>query len=158
VPSDRVFKVMNAVHRGVLKATGGRVGWSVGSMRVLRLTTTGRRSGQPKSVMLTSPVQEGDTLVVVASRGGDDHHPAWFLNLRDDPKVQVALGGADPKPYTARVATPEERERLWPQATAVYKGYANYQRKTEREIPLVLLTPAPGPLEAGTPESEPGTA
>jgi deazaflavin-dependent oxidoreductase (nitroreductase family) len=142
MPSDVVFKVMNAVHRGVLKATGGRRGWSVASMPVLPLTTTGRRSGRPRSVMLTSPVQEGDTLVIVASRGGDDHHPAWFLNLLDHPQVEVALGGADPRPYTARVATPEERERLWPRATAAYKGYANYQGRTEREIPLVLLTPA----------------
>lgn len=146
MPSDALFKVMNAVHRGVLKASGGRVGWSVGGMRALRLTTTGRRSGRPRSVMLTSPVQEGDTLVIVASRGGDDHHPAWFLNLLDHPQVQVALGGADPQPYTARMAAPEERERLWPRCTAAYKGYASYQRKTERELPLVLLTPA-GPTD-----------
>lgn len=133
---------MNAVHRGVLKLTGGRMGWKLGAMPALRLTTTGRRSGKPHSVMLTSPVQEGDTLVVVASRGGDDHHPAWFLNLRQHPEVEVAYRGGTPAPYTARVATSDERTRLWPQVTATYKGYAGYQRKTDREIPLVILTPA----------------
>jgi deazaflavin-dependent oxidoreductase (nitroreductase family) len=89
--------------------------------------------------MLTSPMQEGESLVVVASRGGDDHHPAWFLNLRDNPEVEVALQGQPPRPMTARVATPEERERLWPRIAADYKNYAGYQTRTSREIPLVLL-------------------
>lgn len=142
MPSDLGFKAMNTIHRGLLKVSGGRVGWSTASMPVLKLTTTGRKSGEPRSVMLTSPVQEGDTLVVVASRGGDDHHPAWFLNLRDQPRAEVAFKGASRAPYTARVATADERARLWPQVTATYKGYANYQSKTDREIPLVLLTPA----------------
>lgn len=133
---------MNAIHRGVMKASFGRVGWKAGAMPVLELTTTGRKSGQPRSVLLTSPIQEGDTVVIVASKGGEDTHPAWFLNLRDDPNVQVALGGKPKAPYVARVATPDERARLWPQVASTYKGYAGYQRKTEREIPLVLLDPA----------------
>jgi len=132
---------MNTIHRGLLKLSGGRMGWSVGSMPVLELTTTGRKSGEPRSVMLTSPVQEGDTIVIVASRGGDDHHPAWFLNLRDQPRVEVAFNGGARAPYTARVATADERARLWPRVTATYKGYAGYQRRTDREIPLVLLDP-----------------
>ena len=115
-------------------------------MPVLELTTTGRKSGQKRSVMLTSPIQEGDAIVVVASRGGDDVHPAWFLNLQADPDVDVSFKGAPAEPMTARVATAEERERLWPQVTADYKNYADYQKKTDREIPLVLLTPrAPSP-------------
>ena len=81
---------MNGIHRVVLKVSGGRVGWKAGSMPVLELTTIGRKSGQPRSVMLTSPVQEGDTVVIVASRGGDDTHPAWFLNLQANPEVEVA--------------------------------------------------------------------
>jgi deazaflavin-dependent oxidoreductase (nitroreductase family) len=137
-----MLKTMNAVHRVVLKATGGRLGWSVGNMTVLELITTGRKSGEPRSVMLTSPVQDGDTIVVVASRGGDDHHPAWFLNLRDEPKVEVSYQGKPAAPYTARVATAEERAELWPKVTAAAKNYAGYQRRTEREIPLVLLEPA----------------
>jgi len=141
VPSDLTLKTMNAMHRGLLKLTGGRVGWQAGPMPVLELTTIGRKSGQPRSVMLTSPVQEGDTWVIVASRGGDDHHPAWFLNLRDRPDVDVSLQGKPKQRMRARIATPEERARLWPQITAIYKGYAGYQDKTDREIPLVLLEP-----------------
>ncbi len=77
--------------------------------------------------------------MVVASRGGDDTHPAWFLNLRDNPEVEVAYKGAAKKPMRARVASPEERARLWPMIAAEYKNYAQYQTKTTREIPLVLL-------------------
>ena len=132
---------MNTVHRGLLKLSGGRVGWDLSRMPVLELTTTGRRSGQARSVMLTSPYQEGETLVIVASRGGDDTHPAWFLNLRDNPKVEVSLKGAPKEPMHARVATADERARIWPKLTADHKNYAGYQRKTEREIPLVLLEP-----------------
>jgi deazaflavin-dependent oxidoreductase (nitroreductase family) len=85
MPSDFTLKTMNTVHRAMLKISGGRLGWNASRMPVLELTTTGRKSGEPRSVMLTSPVQEGSTVVIVASRGGDDHHPAWFLNLRDNP-------------------------------------------------------------------------
>jgi deazaflavin-dependent oxidoreductase (nitroreductase family) len=89
--------------------------------------------------MLSSPLQQGGTLVVVASRGGDDGHPAWFLNLRDDPRVEVAYQGKVARPMRARVANAEERRRLWPLVVAQHKNYADYQAKTEREIPLVLL-------------------
>ena len=142
MPSDLTLKAMNGIHRTLLKVTGGKFGWEAQRMPVLELTTTGRKSGQPRSVMLTSPLQEGDTIVVVASRGGDDTHPAWFLNLRDNPDVQVAYKGAPKKPMKARVANAEERARMWPLVTADHKNYANYQTKTTREIPLVLLEPA----------------
>lgn len=142
MPSDFALKAMNAVHRALLKLTGERVGWTGSGMPVLELTTTGRKSGQPRAVMLTSPLQQGDTLVVVASRGGDDTHPAWLLNLRDDPNVEVALKGEGKRPYRARIASSEERAELWPKVTAGHKNYANYQTKTQREIPLVLLEPA----------------
>jgi len=141
VPSDLILKTMNTLHRSILKLSGGRLGWEAANMPVLELTTTGRRSGQRRSVMLTSPVQDGTTIVVVASRGGDDQHPAWFLNLRDDPDVEVAMGGKPKRPMRARVATPAERANLWPRVTADHKNYADYQTKTEREIPLVLLEP-----------------
>jgi len=140
MPSDFALKTMNAVHRGLIKLTGGRVGWQV-AMPVLELTTTGRKSGQPRSVLLTSPHQEGDTWVVVASRGGDDTHPAWFLNLRDNPEVEVSLKGGPKQPMRARIADAGERARLWPKITADFKNYAQYQTKTEREIPLVFLEP-----------------
>jgi deazaflavin-dependent oxidoreductase (nitroreductase family) len=135
---------MNTLHRGVLKITGGRLGWRGAGMPALELTTMGRKSGQSRTVMLTSPVQEGDAIVIVASRGGDDHHPAWFLNLRDHPDVEVVFAGKPKQSMRARVATPEERAALWPRVTAAYKGYASYQTKTDREIPLVLLKPADG--------------
>ena len=142
MPSDLALKTMNTLHRVILKASFGKLGWNAGTMPVLELTTVGRKSGQRRAVLLTSPIQEGDSVVVVASKGGEDTHPAWFLNLRDEPKVEVALGGAAKQPYLARVADTEERARLWPIVESSYKGYAGYQKKTDREIPLVLLTPA----------------
>jgi len=139
MPSDLFLKGMNTVHRAAQKISGGRLGWEVGNMPVVELTTTGRKSGRPHTVLLTSPVRDGDAIVVVASRGGADHHPAWFLNLRDTPNVEVAVGREPKRPMRARVADPDERARLWPQVVAAYKGYGGYQEKTDREIPLVLL-------------------
>jgi deazaflavin-dependent oxidoreductase (nitroreductase family) len=132
---------MNATHRVLLKVTGNRVGASFGGMPSLELTTIGRKTGAPRAVMLTSPLQEGDTYVVVASRGGDDVHPAWFLNLRDNPAVEVKIVGKPRKAMRAEVATAEERARMWPLIAGKYKNYAGYQKKTDREIPLVLLKP-----------------
>ncbi|MDX6218494.1 MAG: hypothetical protein QOJ48_175 [Frankiales bacterium] len=142
MPSDLQMKTMNGVHRVALRLTGGRFGWNLLGMPVVELTTTGRKSGQPRTVMLTSPLQEGSTFVVVASRGGDDNPPAWLLNIEASGDVQVATNGGVPQPYRARVATAEERARMWPRLTADHKNYAGYQKKTSREIPLVLLTPA----------------
>jgi deazaflavin-dependent oxidoreductase (nitroreductase family) len=136
-----MLKTVNTMHRAVLKLTGGRFGWKAGGMPVVELTTTGRKSGQPRTVMLTSPIQNGDNILVVASRGGDPHHPAWYLNLLDEPKVEVEFKGEAKLPMVARVATAEERAELWPKVVAAYKGYGNYQTKTDREIPLVFLEP-----------------
>jgi deazaflavin-dependent oxidoreductase (nitroreductase family) len=141
MPSDFTLKTMNVLHRGALKLSFGKLGWSAARMPVLELTTTGRKSGQPRTVMLTSPLQEGSAIVVVASRGGDDEHPAWFLNLRDDPDVEVVYQGAPKTHMRARIADPGERARLWPRITAEHRNYAGYQEKTSREIPLVLLEP-----------------
>lgn len=140
MPSDFQLKTMNAIHRAILGITRGRVGWSAGKMPVLQLTTIGRKSGVSRTVMLTSPLQENGALVIVASRGGDDHHPAWFLNLRDNSQVEVAYMGKPKKKMTARIASDSERARMWPIVAAKYKGYAGYQTKTTREIPLVLLS------------------
>ncbi|MGN6608804.1 MAG: nitroreductase family deazaflavin-dependent oxidoreductase [Jatrophihabitans sp.] len=141
MPSDVVLKTMNAVHRAALKLTGNRIGAQFGGMPSLELTTIGRKSGQPRSVMLTCPLREGDNYVVVASRGGDDIHPAWFLNLRDNPSVQVRVVGEATRPMHARIASAEERARMWPLITQKYKNYAGYQKRTSREIPLVVLEP-----------------
>jgi len=142
MPSDFALKAMNTIHRVVLKASLGHVGWQAGSMPVLELTTVGRKSGESRTVMLTSPYQEGDTIVIVASRGGDDTNPAWFLNLSANPAVEVSWKGKPKQKMTATVAAPDERARLWPKVIADHKNYAGYQQKTSREIPLVLLTPA----------------
>ncbi len=80
----------------------------------------------------------------MASRGGDDHHPAWFLNLRENPEVTMSIQGGPAQKMRAQVADPAERARVWPLITAKHSNYANYQTKTDREIPLVVLTPAVG--------------
>jgi deazaflavin-dependent oxidoreductase (nitroreductase family) len=140
MPSDFALKAMNSIHRVILKVSGGRVGWDAAKMPVLELTTIGRKSGQSRAVLLTSPYQDGETLVIVASRGGDDQHPAWFLNLRDNPAVEVSLKGKPKQKMVATIASTDERARLWPLVIADHKNYAGYQTKTEREIPLVLLS------------------
>jgi len=142
MPSDLMLKTMNNVHRGILKLSGGRLGWQASKMPVLELTTVGRKSGEPRSVMLTSPLIEGDNVVIVASRGGDDTHPAWYLNLRDHPDVEVAMKGGPRTSMTASIASAEERARMWPIIAEKHTNYAGYQRKTDREIPLVVLAPA----------------
>jgi deazaflavin-dependent oxidoreductase (nitroreductase family) len=136
------MKTMNAVHRAVLKLSGGGAGYTVAKMPVLELTTTGRTSGRPRTVLLTSPLQQGPALVLVASRGGDDNPPSWLLNLQSNPAVEVALQGQPKEPMLARVATAEERARLWPLITADHRNYADYQRRTQREIAVVLLEPS----------------
>ena len=141
MPTDLTLKIMNAVHRGLLTISGGHLGWEAAKMPVLELTTVGRKSGEPRSVMLTSPYQEGDTLVIVASRGGDDYHPAWFLNLEANPAVEVSTKGKRNQRMTARVANAGERARMWPEITKKYSGYREYQKRTTREIPVVLLEP-----------------
>ena len=141
MPSDLVFKTLNAVHKGVHKLSGGRLGGNLLHMPVLELTTTGRKTGQPRSVMLTSPLQEGQTFIVVASKGGHDKHPAWLLNLRDNPDVEVAVNGEPKRRYRATIADADQRARLWPRVIEEHKNYAGYQTKTKREIPLVLLDP-----------------
>ena len=110
-------------------------------MPVLELITTGRKSGKPRSVMLTSPHQDGDSLLIVASRGGDDHHPAWYLNLSENPEVEVSTKEGTRREMKARIVTDDQHAELWPKVVETYKGYGGYQEKTERKIPLVYLDP-----------------
>ena len=139
---DRKFQILNRTHRFVLKASRGRFGWRLLGMEVIALTTTGRKSGAERTVLLTSPIKDGDAIVVIASRGGDTKNPAWFLNLSADPNVGVSRRRRPAEPMIARVANPEERERLWPRITKVYKYYDGSQDRAGREIPVVLLEPA----------------
>lgn len=142
MPSDLALKAMNTVHRTILAVSGGRLGWRAGGMPVLELMTTGRKSGERRAVMLTSPVQEDGKWIIVASRGGDDQHPAWFLNIQANPSVQVRLQGGALQSMTATIASPAERFRLWDAVVATYPHYGSYQKKTDREIPLVILETA----------------
>jgi len=132
---------MNTVHRTLMTVSGGRIGWTAGKMPVLELTTTGRKSGEQRSTMLTSPWQDGETMAIIASAGGNDAHPAWYLNLEADPSVRVRTEDGE-RSMTARIATGEERSRLWTEISAKYTNYAGYQKKTDREMPVVLLEPA----------------
>ena len=137
---DVAARAVNVMHRTLFRVSGGRVGGNLFDMPVVKLTTTGRKTGEPRTVMLTSPTSHDGNPVLVASYGGDDRHPAWFQNLRANPDVEVTFDGAT-KPMRARVATAAEREQLWPEVTGKYKGYAQYQTRTDREIPLVILEP-----------------
>lgn len=139
-PPDIFLKFMNTTHRVMLKVSGGRLGWNMGKMPVVELTTTGRKSGEKRSVMLTAPIVDGDDVVLVASKGGRDTHPLWYLNLQAQPEVEIVMDGTT-RAMRARTADAEERKVLWPQITSSYKGYAGYQEKTDREIPVVILEP-----------------
>jgi len=138
---DLMARGVNVLHRGLVKGTGGRVGGTGFGMPVVILTTTGRKSGKERTTMLTSPIHDEKRVVLVASYGGDDRHPAWFLNLRDNPEVELEMRGKK-RSMVAHVADADEKTTLWPEVVAAYKGYAQYQTKTERDIPLVILEPA----------------
>jgi deazaflavin-dependent oxidoreductase (nitroreductase family) len=138
---DTLGKAVNVLHRTVYSVSGGRIGGSGLGMPVVILTTIGRKSGQPRSTMLTAPIEEDDRVVVVASWGGDDRNPQWYLNLQANPDVELTLRNKTRK-MRARVASSEERSELWPRVTKDHANYAGYQRRTEREIPLVILEPA----------------
>lgn len=135
---DVVYRCWTGVHEAVFRATGGRLVGRVGPMPVLVLTTTGRKTGKPRTTMLTAPVHDDDRLVLVASYRGDDRHPAWFLNVRDNPDVEVLVNGRTRR-MRARIATSEEKAELWPRVVAAYRGYGSYQRRTTRDIPVVIL-------------------
>ena len=137
---DTLFVGINAFHRTLLRVSGGRVGRSLAGMPVVVLETTGRKSGETRRTMLTAPVVDGDTVVLVASYGGDSRHPAWYLNLSAKPDVTIEMGG-ERREMSARTATAEEKAALWPRIVKSYRGYAGYQKRTDRDIPVVLLSP-----------------
>jgi deazaflavin-dependent oxidoreductase (nitroreductase family) len=137
---DLVLRPLIGFHKAVFKASDGRLLARGSGMPVLMLTTTGRKSGQRRTTMLTSPLQDGDSIVLVASNGGDDRHPDWLLNLRDDPHVEVTRDGTT-RPMTAHIADADEKAALWPRIVADHSHYGGYQSKTSRDIPLVVLEP-----------------
>ena len=139
VIADTQLQTMNVLHRTMLTMSGGRIGKTLGNMPVYKVTTTGRTSGQPRTVMLTAPVQHDNTYIFVASKGGDDRDPDWYLNMVANPEfvVQPAHGGG-PIALVARSASTEEKAELWPQIVTAYKGYSGYQERTDRDIPVVI--------------------
>jgi deazaflavin-dependent oxidoreductase (nitroreductase family) len=131
------LRAVTALHRAVFDVTRGRVLGSMVGMPVYKVTTRGRRSGEPRDTMLTAPVVDGDRVVLVASYGGHPTHPQWYENMLADPRV-VLTGGGRRREVVVRTATPAERAELWPRVEAAYDGYRAYQAKTDREIPLVI--------------------
>ena len=138
--ADISMKTMSRVHRAIVHLTGGQVLGSAFGMPVVELHTVGRKSGRPRSTMLTAPVIDGDRVVLVASKGGDDRDPDWYRNLLADPDIELTLAGRR-RPMRARRASPEEKAELWPQVVAAYQGYGSYQGRTERDIPLIICEP-----------------
>jgi deazaflavin-dependent oxidoreductase (nitroreductase family) len=122
------------------RETGGEEGHDWQGTKALLLTTTGRRSGEPRELALIYG-RHGDDYLVVASKGGAPEHPGWYLNLEADPEVEVQVGPERFK-ATARTATPEERDEMWKIMTAEWPAYDDYQTKTDREIPIVVLSRA----------------
>lgn len=142
----RVIRAMSALHTRMYRATGGRLGkhWRIGAgarrpVPVCLLTTTGRTSGQPRTVPLCY-ARDGERIVLIASQGGLPHHPQWYRNLLANPEVRIEIGRAGRR-YRAAEAEGEERERLWEVAVAAYPDYAAYQSWTERRIPVVVCDP-----------------
>ena len=143
IPTDRMWKWLNrgfSVHTRMYRLTRGVVGHRFpGAPPMLLLDHVGAKTGTRRTTPLAY-VPDGPNVVVVASKGGNPRHPAWFHNLRANPDTTVQIG-SEVRTVRARVATPDERERLWPKAVSSYRPYASYQRKTTREIPLVILEP-----------------
>jgi deazaflavin-dependent oxidoreductase (nitroreductase family) len=133
-----MIALVSRVNRLLYRASGGKLGGSLRGAPILLLTTTGRSTGKRRTVPLLY-LQDGDDLVVVASYGGLPEHPSWYRNLEASPDVEVEIG-REREGRRARTATPEERARLWPKVVDMYPSYESYQRKTTREIPLVVLS------------------
>ena len=133
-------RLVGGAHKLLYRATGGNVAATIWGLPVLLLTTRGRKTGRPRTTPLCF-LRDGDDLVVVASNGGMDWSPSWWLNLLRQPHATIQIGRTR-LPIRARQATPEERERLWRKLTSIAPGYLRYQARTSREIPVAILQPA----------------
>lgn len=133
-------KWMSAANTAVFRATGGRLGATfLRGAPVFLLITTGRKTGEPR----TSPLlylRDGDDYVIVASKGGMSHHPLWFKNLEANPDAEIEIGSTRIK-VRARHVSDEEKTRLWPKLLQMYPDYADYQARTDRNIPVLVLRP-----------------
>jgi F420H(2)-dependent quinone reductase len=139
--ADRSWPLLRrlmGLHTQAYRLSGGIIGHRFpGSPPMLLLDHVGAKSGVRRTIPLVY-VEDGDDVVLVASKGGHPKNPAWYHNLRANPDTTVQIG-RERRPVRARVATREERKRLWPKAVATYSGYRGYQERTAREIPLVIL-------------------
>lgn len=140
---DALFKASTKLHVAVFFRSKGRVFGRAMGMPVVGIETVGRKTGRRRATTLAAPITEDDRVVLVASFGGDDRHPAWYHNLRANPEVQVTLRG-ETRSLLARTATGTERATLWNRIIKIYDGYGRYQQRTDRQIPVVILEPAPG--------------
>ena len=137
---DPTVKRMSSLHRILYRMTRGVIGRRLVDNDILLLTTRGRGTGREHTVPLLY-LRDGDRLVVIASYGGRDRHPEWYLNLSAEPLVTVQIGG-ERGPFRARTATAVEREQWWPRVVSAYDDYAVYQSRTDRQIPVVMLEPS----------------
>jgi len=141
---DAVIKVMTKINNAAYRATGGRLGGKFpGGAPICLVTTTGRKSGQPRTVALLY-LRHGDDVVIVASKGGMSRHPDWYFNLVDHPQCTIQIK-KDTGEFVSRVADPGEKAELWPKLLAMYKSYDDYQARTDREIPVIVCSPALAP-------------
>ena len=137
---ERLFGPLLTVHQWLYENSDGRIGATLGGRPMLLLRTVGRRTRQPRTAALLY-VRDGDAYVVIASKGGAPHHPAWFHNLTAQPDVEIQVG-RERMPVHARLAEGKERSRLWKRADQINQGqYAVYQSRTSRVIPVVVLEP-----------------
>lgn len=136
-----VVKLMSWLNVAAFRLTGGRLGGTfLRGAPVCIVTVTGRKSGERYPIPLLY-LEDGDDLVIVASKGGMSKHPGWYLNLRANPRCEVEIGRAS-RTMTARTVAPEEKAALWPRLCAMYPDYADYQARTSRDIPVLRLSPA----------------
>ena len=132
------IRLIGRLHAWLWKLAGGKLGDAFGRAPFMMLTTRGRKTGRPR----TTPVlylQDGADLIVVASFGGNDTHPAWYLNLERYPEAEVLVKGERRRVVAHRVS-PEEKELIWRRLVKVYPNFAVYQQRTSREIPLLRLS------------------
>ena len=124
----------------LFRLSGGRLGSRFSGAPVCLVTVKGRKTGQPRTVPLLY-LQHGDELVLVASKGGMSHHPVWYHNMMANPRVEVEIG-QEKRTMTVRRASDEEKQRLWPELVKMYADYDQYQARTTRNIPVLVLSPA----------------
>ena len=139
--NDLTFKAANWLNRTAIRCSGGRIGWIHKGTPIIEVTMTGRRSGEPRTTLLSAVAERDGAFVVIGSRGGDSKHPAWFLNMRDNPAVTVR-NRAGVHQMTARLTEGDERAELWEQATANGDHYLRFQARTDRQFPIVMLEPS----------------